>query len=352
MDGAVSSGERVAAELASCSRAPSTTATSPAPARSSSSSVVASVTDARSRMRSANGSSSERPTTAWQATPPCRQRVATSPAILPWRLCSSRLPSPVTTKVAARMRPSKPRASSTNGGAGHEPRSARGPEPAREPPGGAGHRLAGRVPGPARRPAGQPPLQPLHRRARRRPSAGRTRAARPRTACARRTPPRAPPPRRPRRAPPARRRRRRWWPSRPRSPPPARRRPPTAAAISSPVPRVLARQASRSSSATSASPLARAISTSAGAAVREQRELGARRGVPADRSPSRCGARRRARPGARPSCPRRRRPPAAPPPRGPRCAAPRRWRAATSAAPNVPLKLSGATSAGPLTARR
>ena len=64
-------------------------------------------------MRSSNGSSDERPTTAWQATPLWRQRVASSPTTLPWRLCSSRLPSPVTTNAAARISSSKPSASST-----------------------------------------------------------------------------------------------------------------------------------------------------------------------------------------------------------------------------------------------
>ena len=88
------------------------------------------------------------------------------------------------------------------------------------------------------------------------------------------------------------------------------------------------------------------------AAVRQQRELRARPGGRADRSRSRSGARRRVWPGARPSCPRRRRPPAAPRPRGPPLRSPVAMAAATSAAPKVPLKLSGATSAGPLTARR
>ena len=64
-------------------------------------------------MRSPKGSSLFRPTMAWQGTPPWRQRVATSPTILPCRVCSSSEPSPVTTKAEARMRASKPIASST-----------------------------------------------------------------------------------------------------------------------------------------------------------------------------------------------------------------------------------------------
>ena len=64
-------------------------------------------------MRSPKGSRRLRPTMAWQVTPAWRQRVATSPTILPWSVCSSRLPSPVTTKAEARIRSSKPIASST-----------------------------------------------------------------------------------------------------------------------------------------------------------------------------------------------------------------------------------------------
>ena len=45
--------------------------------------------------------------------PAWRQRVATSPTILPWSVCSSSRPSPVTTKADALIASSKPIASST-----------------------------------------------------------------------------------------------------------------------------------------------------------------------------------------------------------------------------------------------
>ena len=64
-------------------------------------------------MRSPNGSSSLRPTTAWQATPAWRQRVATSPTILPCSVCSSSGPRRSPRRPRPRIRSSKPIASST-----------------------------------------------------------------------------------------------------------------------------------------------------------------------------------------------------------------------------------------------
>ena len=84
------------------------------PAASISASVEASSTCSRSRIRVPIRSSSRVPTTALHGTPAWRARVATSEMTLPARLCWSSLPSPVTTARAARIRASKPTASSTN----------------------------------------------------------------------------------------------------------------------------------------------------------------------------------------------------------------------------------------------
>ena len=144
---------------------------------------------------------------------------------------------------------------------------------------------------------------------RRRPSAARTRAARPRRRSRRRTAPRAARrrARRPRGSPRSRRGRRRS--SRCRRPRRGSRARPraTAARISSPVPRVDAAQASRSCSATSASPDACAISTIA--VSPDEREAAVDR--PAERIAGARGDERAAERlrRAAPSCPRRRRRP-------------------------------------------
>ena len=69
-------------------------------------------------MRLPKPSSASVPTIACSGTPACRVRVPISPTSLPCRVCSSSLPSPVTTARAARMRWSKSSASSTNGAPG------------------------------------------------------------------------------------------------------------------------------------------------------------------------------------------------------------------------------------------
>ena len=239
------------------------------------------------------------------------------------------------------------------GRARHERGAQVGPQPARQAAGGAGHRARragpGAPPWPGA-PAGASALRPARVR---RPSGARTPAAAssngvrtsqitsirgrtPASASARTAPVAAVGGGRARPRPPAR------W-SAPAS---------QAAAISSPVPRVEAATASRSSSATRPSPLACAHSTTAVSPSAQQREARPRRAAPADRSPWRCAARRRGRSSASivPS------PPSATgmlaPPRRRRRAAPRATAAATSAAENVPLKLSGATRTGQLHKRR
>ena len=62
-----------------------------------------------------SGRSRRSPTTAWQGTPDWRARVAISPVTRPRSVARSRRRSPTTTARAARMRASKPSASSTNG---------------------------------------------------------------------------------------------------------------------------------------------------------------------------------------------------------------------------------------------
>ena len=72
------------------------------------------------------------------------------------------------------------------GGARHESRVAGCPEPARQPAGGSGHRLAARIAREALGQLGQASARGASPSRDRRPSAARTRAERPRTGCARR----------------------------------------------------------------------------------------------------------------------------------------------------------------------
>ena len=85
------------------------------------------------------------PTIAWQGTPAWRARVASSPTILPASVCSSMRPSPTMTACDARIRSSTASAPSTPRRPRFERGAERGPQPAREPAGGAGHRPAARV---------------------------------------------------------------------------------------------------------------------------------------------------------------------------------------------------------------
>ena len=192
------------------------------------SSVVASVIEARSRMRASNWlerraadhgvAGHARPGgSAWPPRPrSCR-----------CRLCSSRLPSPVTTKAAARISSSKPRASSTKAAPGTSVRPACGPEASGEAAGGARHRHA------AWDRAASRPASSASRRSRRATVAASApfwgantrggvlerRAHVAHHLDLRRDTRRVAGPR-------ARRRRRRWWRSRPPSPPRAPRPPP------------------------------------------------------------------------------------------------------------------------------
>ncbi len=100
------------------------------PAASISSRSVASCTSWRSMIRLPNASSRSVPTIACRGTPAWRVRVPISPTSLPSSVCSSSLPSPVTTARAARMRASKPSASRTNGAPG----SSTAPCAAHSPP--------------------------------------------------------------------------------------------------------------------------------------------------------------------------------------------------------------------------
>ena len=134
-----------------------------------------------------SGRARRRPTIAWQGTPAWRARVATSETALPARLWLSSRPSPVTTARAARIRASKPTASSTNGAPGTQ-LGAEAP-PTGRPTGRRRRRSSARPRGSRGSAAGegvQPRGQPAHLRRRRRPSGARTRGPRPRTASARR----------------------------------------------------------------------------------------------------------------------------------------------------------------------
>ena len=167
---------------------------------------------ARSRARARTGSSSSLPpTTAWQATPARWQRVATSPTALPASVWASSRPSPVTTRVASASRGVEADRVQHVGGAGHERGAAVGPETARRPP---AQPVIGWPRGRAA-PLGElveARLESRHHRLVGSLLRSEHRAARPRTACARRRRPRvrAPARRRPRRAPRSPRRRRRW----------------------------------------------------------------------------------------------------------------------------------------------
>ena len=110
-------------------------------------------------MRSANGSSSElRPTTAWQATPALAAAGGhlAHDLALEALLVEAALAGDHEGRVAHEAVEAE--RVEHEGGAGHEPRSARCPEPAREPAGGAGHRLA------ARDRAASPPASSASRR--------------------------------------------------------------------------------------------------------------------------------------------------------------------------------------------
>ena len=182
-------------------------------------------------IRLPNGSSRSVPTIACSGTPAWRARVPISPTSLPSSVCSSSLPSPVPPRAAARIRASKSEGVEDPRRARLEHGAVRGPQPAREPAGAAGHRHAARV---ARE--GRPPARPAARSSRSTisgsaPFWGPNTFRRPRTPCARRTAPRAwrRAARRAPRSPRWRPRRRRWSPSRRRrrgSParPPRRRR--------------------------------------------------------------------------------------------------------------------------------
>ena len=138
-------------------------------------------------MRLPKPSSRSVPTIACSGTPAWRVRVPISPTSLPCSVCSSSLPSPVTTARDARMRSSKSSASSTNGAPGSSVAPYAAHSPPLSPP-------APPVMGTPRGSLGQPLRQFVQPRARAarpsprpRPSAARTPSARPRTACARRT---------------------------------------------------------------------------------------------------------------------------------------------------------------------
>ena len=270
-------------------------------------------------MRSPNSSSSFGP--RWRGRPrrPGGSAWPPRPRSCPAGVCSSRRPSPVTTKAAARMQPSKPMASSTKAAPG----TSRHPGPPRGRPRGRRRR-----PSSARRAGSrgqlrgqlvEPPLQPLRPSRRRRPSAARRRAARVlerRAHVAHARPCSGRHARLPQRA--STRARAAVGGGRPPTVTTTRAAPAaTAAAISSPVPRVEAAQASRSPRprAPARSP---APSPRSRPPVRQQREArprpGGRAGRPRSTRAPLAPERRRA---ARPSCPRRRRRPAAPPPRGP-----------------------------------
>ena len=237
----------------------------------------------------------------------------------------------MTTKRGAH-RSSKPIASSTYGAPGTSlaPRAAHSPPDS--PPAAAGHRLAARIASEALGQLVEAPLEAAAPSRRRRPSAGRTRAARPRTAVrtsqstsiaiARRPP---------RRAPRARPRRRRWWPSRPRvtitcsAPASTGGDDQLAGAARGGRPRV-ALVLGRPARARSPAPSPR----SRYGRRRCRRERRRRSGGRADRTRDRAhlAAERASR--APPSCPRRRRRPAAPRPSRPAARSPRAIAAATS----------------------
>ena len=134
------------------------------PAASSSAMSVASCTSCRSMIRLPKPSSRSVPTIACSGTPAWRVRVPISPTSLPSSVCSSSLPSPVTTARAARIRASKSSASRIHGA----PASSAAPCAAHRPPlrppaapvigtprGSRGKQRGERV---------QPRLQPGHRR--------------------------------------------------------------------------------------------------------------------------------------------------------------------------------------------
>ena len=237
-------------------------------------------------MRLPNASSASVPTIACSGTPAWRVRVPISPTSLPSSVCSSSLPSPVTTaRDGAHARVEVERVED-HGAPGSSVGAEGGPQPARQPAGGAGHRHAARV---AREPAGQL-VEALARAAPPspgpRPSAGRTpRRALPRRAhVAQHDDPRAAAARRRPRSPRARRRRRRSWPSR--RPPTSTTCAPASTAARDQLAGAVgdAAQASRSSSATSAEPGRRRHLHHRGPAVLDQ-------GVAAPRPRARAGPR-------------------------------------------------------------
>ena len=278
-------------------------------------------------MRSPNGSSRFRPTIAWQvdaALAAAGGQLADDLALK--RLLVERALAGDHERRLAHERVEADRVEHV-GRARHERRAERGPQPAREPAGAAGHGLAARdragTSRPARRAAARAAstiaaIGALLWREDARSVLERNADVTHHSISSRVR-------RRPRRAPRARPRRRRWWRSRRPSRSPCSAPASTAAAISSPVPRVDAAQASRSSSSTSDRPLACAISTTAGAvraAARTRPRRPAERVGDGDR-PDLAAERRRRAP---PSCPRRRRPRAARAPRGRRRAGPPRSR--------------------------
>ena len=295
-------------------------------------------------MRSWNGSSALRPTIAWQATPPCRHRVATSPTILPGRVCR---------RAGPRRSPRRRHRACDRRSRSHR---ARRPRPAR----------VARRARPRGRPRGRPPRPSSARRA------GRAAALRPARGGGARA------------APPCRvgallRAEHACGPLERSSdvaqhvelgpdaglveclectgPPVGRGRAAdrddhpfgaasAAAAISSPVPRVVAAHASRSSAARG-----RARSPGRSRQPRRHRAEAAKRastGRPSGSGAVTCASRRRVRSRAPPSCPRRRPRPEARSPRA-RRSRPEAIAPATSGAEKVPLNESGATRTGCVT---
>ena len=112
-------------------------------------------------MRLPKPSSRSVPTIACSGTPAWRVRVPISPTSLPCSVCSSSLPSPVTTARDARMRWSKSSASRTNGAPASSAAPWSRPQPAGQAAGAAGHRHAARVARERLRELVQPLLEPL-----------------------------------------------------------------------------------------------------------------------------------------------------------------------------------------------
>ena len=149
-----------------------------APAASSSSGVPASSTPGGRGSAGRTCRARGWPTTAWHGTPPGAPASRPPLTSLPARLWRSSRPSPVTTARAARMRASKPTASSTNGATGDELGAEPGPQPAGQAARGAGHRdpagIAGEPRASRAKPRGQRPhlvrprplLRPEHPRGR------------------------------------------------------------------------------------------------------------------------------------------------------------------------------------------